>query len=640
MINKFGFVRVSAVSPQLKVADVAFNVEETKQQFKNASSQGAQIVLFPELGITGYTCGDLFFQDVLLDEALNGLQNLVEFSKNFSAVLIVGLPLKIDNQLFNVAAAIQQGKILGIVPKTFIPNYSEFYEKRWFASANNLISKEINLFGQKIPFGCDILFENKYATFAIEICEDFWAPLPPSTKYCIHGANLIFNLSASNEIVGKYEYRKKLVNGQSAKCLCGYIYTSAGANESTSDVVFSGHTMISENGNIINEGKRFSFESEIITSDIDVAKLMNLRYKNTTYMGSPEKEEMRKVFYSLEDNQTNLLREFEKYPFVPSEFEKRNVRCEEIFNIQSVALAKRFRHIGSSKAVLGISGGLDSTLAFLVVLETLKKLNKPASDIIAISMPGFGTSERTRNNAKKLVEMFGATFLEIDIKEACEIHLKDIGHLGNPDVTFENVQARERTQILMDVANKENGLVIGTGDLSEQILGWSTYNGDHMSMYSVNTSIPKTLVQYLVRWVADNTAEEKKEVLYDILNTPISPELLPTDKQGEIAQKTETLVGPYVLHDFFAYHILRYGASPSKIFFLAKNTFKNDFEPNEILHWLSFFIKRFFTQQFKRNCVPDGPKVGTISMSPRGDWRMPSDAEFKVWLNDLDNLNA
>lgn len=639
MINNFGFVRVSAVAPQLKVADVEYNVQEIKEQFKSATKKGSQIVLFPELGLTGYTCADLFFQDILLEKALIGLENLLEYTKNFSSVLIVGLPIKLDNQLFNVAVAMQKGKLLGIVPKTYIPNYGEFYEKRWFASGKNAISKEILLFGQKVPFGLDLLFENSINTFAIEVCEDFWAPYPPSTKYCINGANIIFNLSASNEVVGKYDYRKSLVNGQSSRCFCGYVYASAGAGESTSDVVFSGHIIISENGSILNEGERFSFESKAITSDIDVAKLNNLRSKNISFMGAFEKDEMRRISYSLEDSNTNLLREYEKYPFVPNDTEKRNVRCEEIFKIQSTGLAKRLNHIGTSKSVIGISGGLDSTLAFLVMLETIKKLNKPVIDIIAISMPGFGTSDRTKDNAKKLVEAFGATFLEIDIKEACSKHLKDINHSGVHDVTYENVQARERTQILMDIANKENGIVIGTGDLSEQLLGWSTYNGDHMSMYSVNNSIPKTLVQYLVRWVADNMESNNKQILYDILDTPISPELLPTDGSGAIAQKTEQIVGPYILHDFFAYHMLRYGATPKKIFFIAKNTFKEDFSDNEILHWLKFFIKRFFTNQFKRNCVPDGPKVGTVSVSPRGDWRMPSDAEYKLWLDDLENLD-
>ncbi|MFA6860486.1 MAG: NAD(+) synthase [Clostridia bacterium] len=643
MLKQFGFVRVSAVSPELKVADISFNVQEIIKQVSYASNLGSQILTFPELCLTGYTCGDLFLQDILIKNAEEGLERILTETSKLETISILGMPLRVDNQLFNVAVVINKGKILGVVPKTYIPNYSEFYEKRYFATSQNALSKDIQLLGQIVPFGTDLIFKDKQdkdICFAIEICEDLWSLFPPSTKHTLNGASMIFNLSASNEIIGKYEYRKNLVKGQSSKCICAYVYASCGTNESTCDVVFSGHSMIAENGIILAESERFKFESQLITQDVDIKRLMNLRYKDISYMGVVNKEPVRQINFELTDTNKNLLREYEPNPFVPADELKRNVRCSEILNIQSCGLAKRLKYIGSYKTVIGISGGLDSTLAFLVIIEAYKKLGISNDNIIAVTMPGFGTSNRTYNNTVKLIKSFGANFKEIDIKPACLQHLKDIGHdISVHDVTYENVQARERTQILMDIGNKNNAIVVGTGDLSEQMLGWSTYNGDHMSMYSVNNSIPKTLVKYLVRWAADlSENEECKKTIYDILDTPISPELLPTDEKGAITQKTESVVGPYVLHDFFTYHFLRYGAEPSKILLIAEKAFKGMYTKKEILHWLKYFIKRFFNNQFKRNCVPDGPKVGTISISPRGDLRMPSDAESSLWLADLADL--
>ncbi|PKK95836.1 MAG: NAD(+) synthase [Tenericutes bacterium HGW-Tenericutes-4] len=642
MLKQFGFVRVGAVVPQMKVADTIFNAEETVKQLTQLEKEGVQIVTFPEISLTGYTCADLFHQDVLLEAALNSLKLVLQKTKSFNIISILGMPLKLDNQLFNVAVVIQKGSILGVIPKTYIPNYSEFYEKRWFSSGLSATSTEVVLCGQIVPFGTDLLFydkSDKNICFAVEICEDFWTVSPPSNDYALNGATIIFNLSASNEIIGKFDYRKNLVKTQSGKCMCAYIYSSCGIGESSSDLVFSGHSLIAENGSLLKEGKRFTFDSEHIIEDIDTKRLISMRNENTSFMGAPNKKVMRKMEVEILDSNTNLLREYEKNPFVPNNELLRNERCEEILNIQASGLAKRLKHIKTGKTVIGISGGLDSTLAFLVIDKANKMLNLTNDNIIAITMPGFGTSARTYNNSLKLIKAFGATLRDIDIKPACIQHLKDIGHNGEYNVTYENVQARERTQILMDIANQVGGIVIGTGDLSEQMLGWSTYNGDHMSMYSVNNSIPKTLVKYLVQWAADLLQnEDEKQVIYDILNTPISPELLPTDKDGKIEQKTESVIGPYELHDFFTYHFLRYGASPSKIVMLTQKAFKNAYTKEEIIKWLTLFLKRFFNNQFKRNCVPDGPKVGTISLSPRGDLRMPSDAEVNIWLNDLKSL--
>ena len=641
MLKKQGFVRVGAVVPKLKVADTEFNCNEIIEQIEIASNNKIQIAIFPELCITGYTCQDLFEQDTLLEEAEKSLSKILDYTNNLDIICIIGMPIKHENQLFNTAVVIQKGEILGVVPKTFIPNYGEFYEKRWFASSKNANKKEIEMLGQKVPFGIDLLFkdkENNEICFGIEICEDIWAVEPPSNKLALLGANIIFNLSASNEVIGKKEYRRELVKMQSAKTISGYVYCSSGVNESTSDVVFSGESMIFENGSCLANNQRFDFKSNMIFTEIDTKRLANDRRKNISFMGDSVDLEYREIKINIPDNIEDLTREYSKTPFVPEDKKKISEICEEILNIQSSGLAKRLLHTNINKTVIGISGGLDSTLAFLVIIKAYEILNIPKENIIAITMPGFGTTSRTHNNSMKLINEYGATFREINITKSSLQHFEDIGHDKNiKDVTYENAQARERTKILMDIANKENGLVVGTGDLSELALGWCTYNGDHMSMYAVNASIPKTLVKYIIKWVADNSKEECKNIINDILDTPISPELLPPDEKGNIEQKTEEQVGPYILHDFFLYHFLRYGAEPKKIYMLACKTFKEDFKEEQIKHWLQVFIKRFFTQQFKRNCMPDGPKVGSVSLSPRGDLRMPSDASCNIWLNNLNN---
>lgn len=639
MLKEQGFVRVGAVVPKLKVADTEFNCNEIIKQIEVASNNKIQIAVFPELCVTGYTCQDLFEQDTLLEEAEKALNKILDYTNNLDIICIIGMPIKAENQLFNTAVVIQKGKILGIVPKTFIPNYGEFYERRWFASSKNANKKEIEILDQKVPFGIDLLFkdkENNEICFGIEICEDIWAVEPPSNKLALLGANIIFNLSASNEVIGKKEYRRDLVKMQSAKTISGYVYCSCGVNESTADLVFSGESMIFENGSCLINNQRFNFESNMIFTEIDTKRLANDRRKNISFMGNPVDLEYREIKINIPDNIENLTREYSKTPFVPEDKKKISEICEEILNIQSYGLAKRLLHTNINKTIIGISGGLDSALAFLVIIKAYEVLNLPKENIIAITMPGFGTTSRTHKNSIKLINAYGAAFREIDITKSSLQHFEDIGHDKKmKDITYENAQARERTKILMDIANEENGIVVGTGDLSELALGWCTYNGDHMSMYALNTSIPKTLVEYIIKWVADNSKEEYKNIINDILDTPISPELLPPDEKDNIEQKTEEQVGPYILHDFFLYHFLRYGAEPKKIYILACKTFKNDFKKEDIKHWLQVFIKRFFTQQFKRNCMPDGPKVGTLSLSPRGDLRMPSDASYNIWLNNF-----
>lgn len=639
MLKEQGFVRVGAVVPKLKVADTEFNCNEIIKQIEVASNNKIQIIVFPELCVTGYTCQDLFEQDTLLEEAEKALNKILDYTNNLDIICIIGMPIKAENQLFNTAVVIQKGKILGIVPKTFIPNYGEFYERRWFASSKNANKKEIEILDQKVPFGIDLLFkdkENNEICFGIEICEDIWAVEPPSNKLALLGANIIFNLSASNEVIGKKEYRRDLVKMQSAKTISGYVYCSCGVNESTADLVFSGESMIFENGSCLINNQRFNFESNMIFTEIDTKRLANDRRKNISFMGNPVDLEYREIKINIPDNIENLTREYSKTPFVPEDKKKISEICEEILNIQSYGLAKRLLHTNINKTIIGISGGLDSALAFLVIIKAYEVLNLPKENIIAITMPGFGTTSRTHKNSIKLINAYGAAFREIDITKSSLQHFEDIGHDKKmKDITYENAQARERTKILMDIANEENGIVVGTGDLSELALGWCTYNGDHMSMYALNTSIPKTLVEYIIKWVADNSKEEYKNIINDILDTPISPELLPPDEKDNIEQKTEEQVGPYILHDFFLYHFLRYGAEPKKIYILACKTFKNDFKKEDIKHWLQVFIKRFFTQQFKRNCMPDGPKVGTVSLSPRGDLRMPSDASYNIWLNNF-----
>lgn len=642
-MKELGFIRVGAIVNKLALANPLKNAEVIIKEIKKAETLGVSIVTTPELSFTGYTCGDLFLQEQLLDDSIKALEQVLNETKDIDIISILGMPLRHDNQLFNCAVVITKGKILGVIPKTYIPNYQEFYEARWFSSSKELITEEIEILGQLVPITTNILFQDKTlkeATFGIEICEDLWTVNPPSNNHALAGATMIFNLSSSNELIGKQEYRKSLVSSQSARTISAYIYASSGVMESTSDILFGGASMIYENGSILAENKRFELESNIITADIDVLKLANDRIKNKSFMKNTNLEEYKIIKLDIKDNIKELNREYKEYPFVPSNELERNKRCEEIIEIQSTALARRLIQVGNPKCVIGMSGGLDSTLAFLVIVKAYEKLKRNPKDIIGITMPGFGTTDRTYQNSMDLVKEYGGTLKEISIKDASLLHMKDIG-LPETDrsITYENIQARERTQILMDVANMENGLVIGTGDLSELALGWCTYNGDHMSMYAVNTSIPKTLVRYLVAWIKDTTDGKKKKVLQDILDTPISPELLPPDEAGNILQKTESSIGPYVLHDFYLYHFLRYGATPKKIYTLAKHTFKNSFSKEEIKKWLKVFIRRFFTQQFKRNCIPDGVKVGSISLSPRGDLRMPSDASMEAWLKELDQID-
>ncbi len=637
MNKKYGYVRVAASVPELRVANVEFNTNEIIKEIKVLDNEVVQIVTFPELCITGYTCADLFSQDILLNKALDGLKKILDETSKLDIISILGVPIVCDNQLFNCGVVINKGEVLGIVPKTYIPNYGEFYEKRWFSTSNTLRSKSIKLFGKDVPIGTDLVFsdiEDKKFTFGIEVCEDLWSPKAPSVEAALNGATMIFNLSASNEVIGKYSYRKNLINMQAAKNVCAYIYASSGVNESTTDLVFSGYAGISENGSMLVENERFNFKTNHIISDVDIQRLMNNRIKDISFMGIGSNLTYRVIDINLKDKNTDLLRNYDVYPFVPSDESKRAARCKEIISIQACGLAKRIKHTEMKKCVIGISGGLDSTLAFLVIIEAYRMLGISNDNLIGVTMPGFGTTGRTYNNALTLMKSYGVTVKEVSIKEASLQHFKDIGLDPNDrSVTYENTQARERTQILMDIANKEGGLVIGTGDLSELALGWCTYNGDHMSMYAVNTSIPKTLVRYLVKYFADTENDEKcQKTILDILDTPISPELLPPDKDGNIKQQTESVVGPYILHDFFLYHFMRYGASPDKIRYIANKTFKDMYDRETIDKWLKFFIKRFFNQQFKRSCLPDGPKVGTISVSPRGDLRMPSDADSSTWL--------
>jgi len=636
-----GFVRVAAAVPRLEVADCEYNANNIAEMINSAEDDGVQIIVFPELSITAYTCGDLFHQKALIDAAQEQLKNLLARTRDTRIVAIAGMPVYAENQLFNCGVVMQGGEILGVVPKTYIPGYKEFYEERWFSSGEKAMSESVFLCGREVPFGTGLLFEAQgegSVCFGVELCEDLWAPVPPSSYQALAGAVLIFNLSASNDIIGKSEYRRQLVMQQSARCIAGYVYASSGVYESSTDVVFGGHCLLAENGVILSESERFKREPQIIYNEIDVDKLVNDRIKNTTFMEVLPGRKFRKIGFKLKTTEiTTLSREISPQPFVPADTGQRDERCREIFSIQTSALAKRLDKTGSKNAVIGISGGLDSTLALLVTARTFDMLGIPRENIIAVTMPGFGTTGETYANAMDLMKSMNVTIREIDIKDACMKHFEDIGH--DPavhDVTYENVQARERTQILMDIANKIGGLVIGTGDLSELALGWCTYNGDHMSMYSVNCGIPKTLVKYLVRWVSDNVTDRNTAIVLDrVLATPITPELLPPGACGEINQKTEDIIGPYELHDFFLYHMVRYGAPPEKILFLAGQAFKGKYAEDTIKDWLKVFYKKFFSQQFKRSCLPDGPKVGTISLSPRGDWRMPSDAQVKVWLKRL-----
>ena len=630
-MKEYGYIKVGAFVNKLHLGNPKENAKEIIKGLTEGIKKEVAILLTPELSLTGYTCGDMFLQDKLLKESLNALEEIKETTKDKDIIVLVGIPLEIDNELYNCATVLEKGKILGVIPKTFIPNYNEFYEARWFSSSKNLKRNKINLLGEEVPVSTNLLFRENEICFAVEICEDLWTVNPPSNSHAQAGANIIFNLSSSNEGIGKHEYRKNLVSMQSAKTISAYIYASSGPGESSSDILFGGASMIYENGSLLAENKRFTFENNLITADIDIKKLQNGRLKNKSYMANAKLEEYLTIPVFLKYSK-KLERVYKEYPFVPSNILERKKRSEEILDIASTALARRLMTLNHSKCVIGMSGGLDSTLAFLIIIRALKKLNRDATDILGITMPGFGTTSRTYDNACNLVKEYGGVLKEISIKEACLVHLKDIGLDENDrSVAYENAQARERTQILMDVANKENGIVIGTGDLSELALGWCTYNGDHMSMYAVNSSIPKTLVRYLVEYVKEEETGKKKEILEDILNTPISPELLPPDKLGNMLQKTESTIGPYVLHDFFLYHFVRYGAEPKKLLYIAINTFKDTFTKEEIKKWLKVFLNRFFTQQFKRNCIPDGVKVGSISLSPRGDLRMPSDMDKTIW---------
>jgi NAD+ synthase (glutamine-hydrolysing) len=636
---KDGYIKVAAATPSVKVADCEYNVKSIKKLMKEASDKGVKVTVFPELCITAYSCGELFLQERLLEAARRGLLDIVKESKKYDGIFFVGLPLDVKGALLNVACAVSCGEILGFIPKTYLPTYGEFYEARHFVSGRDY-DMWIDVEGHKdIPLTTKLIFKATNMpklVIGAEICEDLWTMCPPSTDAAKAGATLIVNLSASDAITGKSAYRRELIKNQSARLMAGYVYASAGEGESTMDVVYSGHNLIAENGTILKESKQFT--TGLIISEIDVDKMTAERRRINTYEN--DKEDFYTVReFLIKDEETSLTRYIDPAPFVPSSDTERKVRCEEIFDIQANGLKKRLEHTNSKTAVIGISGGLDSTLALLVTVRAFDLIKKPHKDIIAVTMPGFGTTDRTYENALALVRGLDATLLEISIKDSVNQHFKDIGH--DPavhDVTYENCQARERTQILMDLSNKYLGMVIGTGDMSELALGWATYNGDHMSMYAVNTSIPKTLVRHLVRYYADELADKKlSKVLLDVLDTPVSPELLPPEN-GKIAQKTEELVGPYELHDFFMYYVLRYGFMPKKIYRLAKIAFEGKYSEEVILKWMKVFYRRFFGQQFKRSCLPDGPKVGSVAVSPRGDLRMPSDASASLWLNELEDI--
>lgn len=648
-----GLIKVATALPRVEVANVTFNTQDIENLIVKAEGKGVEILCFPELALTAYTCQDLFAQQLLLDEAEQGLLKLLELSRNVQLAVVVGVPVSHRGMLFNCAAVVQQGKIFGLVPKTYLPNYHEFYEKRWFSSASALSHNEsIRICGQTTVIGVEQLFHINDATFGIEICEDLWAPVPPSNNLALQGAEIVLNLSASNDLVGKTDYVRQLVKGQSARCHCAYLYAGAGFGESTQDLVFGGRAFITENGTILAESTQFSLEPQLIISEVDIELLRSERRSNTSFSQSIAQQTAQQMPFRVAELEMVLreqasTRTYDPLPFVPQGAQLAT-RCHEILNIQSLGLAKRLKHTHTNHLVVGISGGLDSTLALLIAVHTFDLLGLERKGIVGITMPGFGTTDRTYNNALLLMKELRITIREIPIAAAVHQHFADINHNEEVhDVTYENSQARERTQILMDVANQVGGMVLGTGDLSELALGWATYNGDHMSMYAVNASIPKTLVKHLVRWVADNIMEAGcHDVLLDIVDTPISPELLPADQQGQITQKTEDLVGPYELHDFFLYYTLRYGFKPSKIFRLAVSAFSTSdasrnvcsYPETTIAHWLHVFFRRFFQQQFKRSCLPDAPKVGSCSLSPRGDWRMPSDASANIWLAECEHL--
>lgn len=640
---KFGFITVAAAIPSVKVADTEYNIKQIEDFVAQAEGRGVEIIVFPELSVTGYSCQDLFLQQLLVEQAEVAVMQLLDFSRKLDIICIVGAPVNISGSLYNCAVVIQHGVILGIIPKTYLPNYGEFYEKRWFTSSKDLKPTDIRYAGNSVSItpGPTLFRTSDNALFGVEICEDVWAAEPCSNKLALAGADIIFNLSASDELIGKHIYLMNLLSQQSARTISGYVYSGCGFGESTQDVVYGGNALIYENGTLLSESERFSFKPQMIVNQIDIEKLRVERQKNTTFVNCrDDSNAVIKQTAVVQPKNFSLLREIDALPFVPDDNDMEH-SCNEIFSIQVAGLAKRIMHTACKHLIVGISGGLDSTLALLVCVKTFDKLGMNRKGIVGVTMPGFGTTDRTYNNALSLMNRLGVTIRQISIADSVKVHFNDIGHdISVHDVTYENSQARERTQILMDLSNQLKGMVVGTGDLSELALGWATYNGDHMSMYGVNAGIPKTLIKYLVRDVAYNAMDEKsRNTLLDIIDTPISPELIPAEEDGTIKQKTEDLVGPYELHDFFLYYFLRFGFRPSKIYLLARKAFDAaDYEDDTIKHWIKVFFHRFFTQQFKRSCLPDGPKVGSVSLSPRGDWRMPSDASSVLWLKECETL--
>ncbi|MGN0281706.1 MAG: NAD(+) synthase [Prevotella sp.] len=650
---KYGFATVAAAIPSVKVADTHFNILAIEEQIIMAEGRGVELIVFPELSITGYTCQDLFRSELLLDKAEEALVHLLDFTRKLNIIAVVGMPVVVDDVLLNCAVVVQQGAVIGIVPKTYLPNYGEFYEKRWFASSLDISQRLVYIAGSPVTITSEpqVFVTASGFKFGVEICEDLWSPIPPSNNLALAGADVIVNLSASDELIGKHDYLRQLISQQSARTISAYVYSGCGFGESTQDVVYGGNAIIAENGKLISESKRFSKDSQLTIMQIDIERLRGERRANTTFVMAQRTGHAKyietKPFETIDCSSGDfmLTREIDPLPFIPKSNDMKR-SCEEILNIQTSGLAKRLHHTGCKNVVVGISGGLDSTLALLVSVRAFDYLGLDRKGIYGITMPGFGTTDRTHDNALSLMKSLGVTLEEIPIGKSVTQHFIDIHHdINKRDVTYENGQARERTQILMDMANRVGGMVIGTGDLSELALGWATYNGDHMSMYGVNASVPKTLIRHLVRYVADNDVDEvSRTTLLDIIDTPISPELIPADAEGNITQKTEDLVGPYELHDFFLYHYLRFGYRPQKLFIMAKSAFNghepsvNTYDEETIKHWLKTFFRRFFTQQFKRSCLPDGPKVGSVSLSPRGDWRMPSDASNALWLEEIDNL--
>ncbi|MEG1983452.1 MAG: NAD(+) synthase [Alistipes sp.] len=639
-MDQLGYMKVAAAIPSLQVADCEYNAQQIIALIHRAAKQGVEVTVFPELSLTGYTCADLFLQPTLLRAAENALEHILQETSTLATAAIIGLPLTSGGMTYNCAVCLSQGEILGVVPKSFIPNYSEFYEARWFASGISVSDNFIVLCGQEVPFGTDILFRINGVACGIEICEDLWVPQPPSSELAVGGAKVIFNLSASPEQIGKFDYLQTLVCQQSARTRTGYVYVSSGFGESSTDLVFAGNVLIADQGSLIACGERFSLEEQLLTAEIDTEQITTDRQRSTTFHAVSNDTEYTVSECTFIPNKSTFERTISPTPFVPEQEVARDRCCEEVFAMQSCALAKRLIHTGCRKVILGLSGGLDSTLALLATVRTFDRLNFDRQGIIGITMPGFGTTDRTYHNAVDLMTLLKITQREISIQDACHQHFSDIGlPLDDRSTTYENCQARERTQILMDVANKEGGLVIGTGDLSELALGWATYNGDQMSMYGINCSIPKTLIRPLVGWAAKQEEKPLQRILLDITATPVSPELLPADADGTITQKTEDLVGPYELHDFFLYHFIRRGCSPTKILFLAEHAFKKRYSRAVILQWMHTFFRRFFAQQFKRSALPDGPKIGSVSLSPRGDWKMPSDVSATIWLQEIQNLS-